>query len=769
MTPQQHMPMEDVTPCTVVRDRYNRPLELQRVAVKAEVDDALYTVSVEQHFFNPNTETLEILYGFPVPWDSQLLEVEAWLGERRLTAVVREKTVAAMNYENALAQGDTAILLEDRGNGQWHVSLGNLAPRETCRLHIRYARELRFSGDTLRLVVPTVIAPRYANQPVTEPWQSPSPDLLAEYPFAITVRITGALTAADIHSPSHAIQVTTSEDGREITLGGPAWLDRDFVLGLSGFSEHALATGAKTPKGHGVVMAGFCPRLPQVSARPRRIKVLVDCSSSMAGNSIRMVRQALTDFIAGMTDQDHMTFSRFGSTCIHAGYGFQPMDLLGRQFGWEWVEKLEADLGGTEMSQALRSVFALDMAAKSDVLLLTDGAIEAVDETIAAARNSGQRVFVVGIGLSPAESLLRELAEATGGACEWVAAPREISGAMVRMSERLGAQRVNRLRLQWPSPCDPEWQSVLPATVFDGDTLLVHARFRKPVTGQIRLLGVPEDGADEICLGEVPVISGGDPDVLMRVIAASEARALLRRGERKQALILSLEHRLLNELTAAVMVLERADGEKCDDLPRQVVIRQMMPAGWGGVGIVCHHFISASVMDMPGITRSPILQNWKSADSKPKSSGPVTRLLSSLANRLFPNKPAKADGGLVDTTDAGFVCRPINLVRRVRRIPREEWPTTFAGLRQLRVDWPVIHWLKQAAGPELGLDDAGMIALFLEFLSLEGLSGWLAGIEDLRLDGFPEGSPMRRLVRALKGMDKDRWPECVGMRKWVER
>ncbi len=85
------------------------------------------------------------------------------------------------------------------------------------------------------------------------------------------------------------------------------------------------------------------------------------------------------------------------------------------------------------------------------------------------------------------------------------------------------------------------------------------------------------------------------------------------------------------------------------------------------------------------------------------------------------------------------------------------------------MDWPVIHWLKKAAGPELGLDDAGVIELFLEFLSLEGLSGWLAGVEDLRLDGFPEGSPMRRLVRALKGMDKDRWPECVGMRKWVER
>ena len=83
---------------------------------------------------------------------------------------------------------------------------------------------------------------------------------------------------------------------------------------------------------------------------------------------------------------------------------------------------MAADLGGTEMEAALRSVFALGgTEAAADVLLITDGEIWNADSLVAAARAAGQRVFTVGIGAAPAEGVLRRLAETTGGACEFVA------------------------------------------------------------------------------------------------------------------------------------------------------------------------------------------------------------------------------------------------------------------------------------------------------------------------------------------------------------
>ena len=52
---------------------------------------------------------------------------------------------------------------------------------------------------------------------------------------------------------------------------------------------------------------------------------------------------------------------------------------------------------------------------------------------IDAARASGHRVFAIGVGSSPAEGVLRSLAEATGGACEF-ATPGEALEAAVPLA-----------------------------------------------------------------------------------------------------------------------------------------------------------------------------------------------------------------------------------------------------------------------------------------------------------------------------------------------
>ena len=106
----------------------------------------------------------------------------------------------------------------------------------------------------------------------------------------------------------------------------------------------------------------------------------------------------------------------------------------------ERLGAMDADLGGTEMPAALRSVFALGGAeAAADVLLITDGEIWNADGLVAEARAAKQRVFVVGIGSAPAEGVLKRLAEASGGACEFVAPNEDAEGgdpAHVRAAAR---------------------------------------------------------------------------------------------------------------------------------------------------------------------------------------------------------------------------------------------------------------------------------------------------------------------------------------------
>ena len=97
------------------------------------------------------------------------------LGGKTLTGVVVEKRAAEAQYEEAIEKGDTAIMLERAGDGLCTVNLGNLMAGEEATIRYRYAQLLRFEHGSVRLAVPTVIAPRYGDPSAAglQPHQQP--------------------------------------------------------------------------------------------------------------------------------------------------------------------------------------------------------------------------------------------------------------------------------------------------------------------------------------------------------------------------------------------------------------------------------------------------------------------------------------------------------------------------------------------------------------------------------------------------------------------
>lgn len=95
-------------------------------------------------------------------------------------------------------------------------------------------------------------------------------------------------------------------------------------------------------------------------------------------------------------------------------------------------------MGGTEIAAALRAAYRItgepgiagEPGMDRDLLLITDGEVWDTKQPVAEARRSGYRIFTVGVGSAVAEAFVRELAAATGGACELVA-PREDMAARI--------------------------------------------------------------------------------------------------------------------------------------------------------------------------------------------------------------------------------------------------------------------------------------------------------------------------------------------------
>jgi Ca-activated chloride channel family protein len=805
--------------------RDGRSAVLEAVSASGDLRGPLLEMTVTQRFRNPFATNLEAVYRFPLPWGAVLLGVEVSLNGQRMTGAVVERRQAEARYETALAEGDSAILLEHNHDGSYGLNLGNLLAGETCAVTLRYAQVLRFEQAGLRLVIPTLIAPRYGD-PVRDgglaPHQTLGFDTLAAYPFEVSVRLHGELARARVASPSHPIAVAFEAAGGDrvlaVSLARQGALDRDFVLVVDRLACQSLAVMAgdtlgEPGAGQAVVLASFLPRLP-AQAGGQAIKVLVDCSGSMAGDSIAAARRALHAALAQLGPEDHFSLSRFGSSVEHRARGLWPVTEASRLAAQRWVGELEADLGGTEMEAALVSTCALPHEGDTDLLLVTDGEIEGIDRLVETARRSGHRVFAVGIGSSPAEGHLRRLAEATEGACDFVAPGEAVEPALLRMFARLRSPRLGGLRLIWPQ--DPLWESPLARAVFDGDTVSCFARFREPPTGSARLLGVPAGTKEPVEVARVELGGSGDAagqaplepgDAPARLAAMAQFHALAQAGgdtAAAPAVALALTYQLVTDRTHFLLVKARAEGERPVDMPELHHVAQMVPAGWGGTGSV---LAGPATADAPiGFRRLPHARVEDPGDhDRPMDRPAVYRRISTA-----PAAPTPADNGDLGYLDIPAFLRrqaeleeppspsgpsphavkgpgrgltPLALSDWLRQGSHRRWPKTYRGLLALGLDAGIIDWLKRLGADATpgGLDEGLIVTTFLYCLASEEVHGTLtrpggaAGpfatlAQRLRrlLGGAGRTASPRvatdlaaEILAAMQGVASDRWPDLV--------
>jgi Ca-activated chloride channel family protein len=390
--------------------------------------------------------------------------------------------------------------------------------------------------------------------------------------------------------------VAQSATGQQLTvsLAKQSYLDRDFVLVLDQLAETSLLTvGADyADPSKFVATASFCPSIPQASMQPTAVKILVDCSGSMGGGSITAARRALMSVLKQLKDGDKFSLSKFGSNVEHASRALWQVSDQSRVSAESWITQLDANMGGTDIPDALESTLALSHSNACDVLLITDGQTHEVDSIIARANNAKHRIFTVGIGSSPSSSLLHRLADATGAACDFIAAGEAVEPAIVRMFNRLRSPHLQNLQVQWPKDCAPTKELPLGQALFDGDTVHVSAWFDQAPRGRVTLSGqVPgQEVMQEFGVLEFNAEATGTlATSLSRLAAAQSLKALQKAAFEDQAsesealaTKTAVAYQLVTEYTNFLMVHERSAADKATQMPVLTKVPQMLPAGWGG-------------------------------------------------------------------------------------------------------------------------------------------------------------------------------------------
>lgn len=570
---------------TGLENEYGQNVSLKSVHLEGKLEGLLLTMLVKQRYLNDSEDTIEASYTFPAGWGANLMGFSVELNGKRMQAVALAKKKAEKKYEEAIDSGDTPVMLEKSPLGLYTANLGNLKPGEEAVIIIEYAQLLRFGKGRVRITVPTVIGERYGDE-VSDghiaPHQTVDTDLLAEYPFTATLDILGQMAAGEIACPSHKVDMEQIEGGTRVRLAKGGLLDRDFVVTVEDLKGESFVSASEDDGAYAVV-ASFCPKLKEKEPTPLGLKILVDCSGSMQGDSIEQAQEAMHELILRLTEQDMISYSKFGSKVIHTSNRLEKCtpryvkNVLAKA-----VHDTAADLGGTELNQALTSTFKISFTKAytegCDLLLITDGDVWEIEEIVKQAKISNHRIFAIGVGSAPAESLLKDLAEQTGGACELVTPSESISEAVLRMTQRIRSARTSSIAIHWDG--EVLWQSKLPKQVFSDETIHVHARIKSKPTVTPTLRWTVENVLNE---ESAPSIDWNSTGALPRMVAGAEITSIT---DEKAAEELALKYQLASKFTNLLLVHVREEEEKAQGLPKLQKIKQMSAAGWGGLGTV---------------------------------------------------------------------------------------------------------------------------------------------------------------------------------------
>ena len=563
-----------------------KTLVLQSIKATGVANGLLLDMTMRQHYQNKSKKTLEVVYTFPMAWGATFMGLQAEIGGQKLVGTVIEKTKASEQYEKAIAECDAPIMIEKNSDGIYTANLGNLKPNEDVIIEYNYTQLLKYEQGSIRITLPTVIAPRFGDvkKGGIEEYQSVDSNFLAEYPFSLSLNLTGGLELATVECPSHQVQVSKQDQALQVAIERQAFLDRDFILNLSGLKNQSFFIVTPDPKmgPEGcTVLASFCP--PAINSNlelPLDLKILVDCSGSMEGDSITSAKRALHHVLSYLDPKDRFSYSKFGNYTTHLFSKLKKADQFHISAASLLIENTKADMGGTEIAEALESTFNIGGAeGKADVLLITDGEVWKTSETIAAARKSGHRIFAVGVGSAPAETLLKELAEQTGGACELISPKENIEKAIIRMFHRIRQPRATNIEINWGTNEQPEWTIGTNTAIFSENTTHVFAGFKTAPSKAALLSYQLGTDAQRTGIGASEVTNSKSSNLPR--LAASQRIRTLPEGDQ---IALALSYQLITENTNCLLVHVRADDEKATDLPELMNVAQMQAAGWAGAG-----------------------------------------------------------------------------------------------------------------------------------------------------------------------------------------
>jgi Ca-activated chloride channel family protein len=406
-------------------------LPLKSTKVDVRISGVIADVTVTQQYRNEGTRAIEAKYVFPGSTRAAVYGMNVRLADRLITARIREKQQARIEYDQARSEGKTAALLEQHLPNVFQMNVANILPGDDVRVELRYTELLVPEGGNYQFVFPTVVGPRY-NSPqssqaqarwVAQPYLAAGEMSAAK--FDIAVQLASPIGLQEVRSATHAIEVT--EHGPKqaaVALRRTGGMDdnRDFILDyrLAGERVESGVMLFRGGDGENFFLAMVEPpkHIPAAAINPREYIFVVDISGSMHGFPLDTAKALLRELIGALKPSDRFNVLLFSGSNRFLAPHAVPATRANIEQAIRTIEQMGGG-GSTELMPALRRVYAEPKAPdlSRTVVVVTDGYVTVEREAFELVRRnlSQANVFAFGIGSSVNRHLVEGLARAGMG------------------------------------------------------------------------------------------------------------------------------------------------------------------------------------------------------------------------------------------------------------------------------------------------------------------------------------------------------------------
>uniref|UniRef100_A0A3B5LK55 von Willebrand factor A domain containing 5A n=1 Tax=Xiphophorus couchianus TaxID=32473 RepID=A0A3B5LK55_9TELE len=485
------------------------PVPLKSIDAQLEVKDHVATLVSTLNYENKEDKPLEAVFVFPLPGDAAVCHFSAQIGETHIVAEVKEKQQAQEEYDDALSSGQQAFLLEESEQSPdiFSLKVGRLPPGESASIRLEYVTELAVQADDgLRFCLPAVLNPRYQSQGPSVQVTS-VPASLVPYSLSFSAQVSSPRPISKIESSCslEPLQYLNADQTQAtIKLGGGHKFDRDIELLIYYKDAHqpsaVVEAGQASAKpgslmGDPVVMVSLYPEFPQSVmsslATCGEFVFLMDRSGSMGcsmNNStpqetrISSARDTLLLLLKSLPMGCYFNIYSFGSSFEHIFPKSVEYSEKTMKEALEEVEKMESNLGGTEILQPLKHIYSQACIPKHprQLFVFTDGEVGNTKEVTDLVKKNADshRCFSFGIGEGASSALINGMAKDGGGHAQFITGADRMQ-PKVMQSLRFALQpAVEDISVSWDLPKGVS-ATVLsqPITaIFQGQRSLIYAQ-----------------------------------------------------------------------------------------------------------------------------------------------------------------------------------------------------------------------------------------------------------------------------------------------------